>query len=227
MEWVFAVRGEMQRWDWATGGPPLPELRSVRRPTSRSDARHVPVRAYSTTTRAHLYLESGLEHDLVRVLDRDPETVHLVAQPAVLRWPVERRRARAHVPDLLSMRADGSVTIWDVRPHAKTDYGTFAEDVTVTRDACEAVGWDFEVFTGLIDVHRHNLLWLNAYRQEPAWASEHRIDVLDSVGEGCTLGELMGGADPERRAVVWHMVWSGDLQVDLAQRLVPSTAVTL
>jgi hypothetical protein len=58
-------------WPW-----PWPErpgrhpLQRTRTPKVKARSGHIPVYAFSVTTRTHLHLESGLEHDLVRELDR-------------------------------------------------------------------------------------------------------------------------------------------------------------
>ncbi|RDI30428.1 hypothetical protein DEU38_1059 [Rhodococcus sp. AG1013] len=126
----------------------------------------LPSTAFSTTTGGHLALESGLEHDLLRRLDRLSSITWLVAQPVELRW-TEPRKFR-HVPDLLSTDADGAVTLWDVRNPRRLDE-KFTLQADKTRSACAAVGWRYEIFTGLGEVERLNLLWLHGYRRRPKW----------------------------------------------------------
>ena len=64
---------------------------------------HIPVYAFSVTTGGHLRLESGLEHDLVRELDRHLDVNWLVAQPCLLRLAARRRGRRLeHTPDPLA-----------------------------------------------------------------------------------------------------------------------------
>jgi hypothetical protein len=54
----------------------------------------VPVTAFSTTTNSQVALESGLEHDLLRKLDRMSSVVWLVGQPLELRWSVPNKLRR-------------------------------------------------------------------------------------------------------------------------------------
>lgn len=64
-EWLFDVGDGLTAWPWKDA---LEVTRLVRARTPKAKARsgHLPVHAYSTTTKTHLHLESGLEHDLVR-----------------------------------------------------------------------------------------------------------------------------------------------------------------
>ncbi len=110
-EWSFAVEGLIVPcWDWGAGPPDVQGLGSVRKVRSSTYSRNVPVHAFSMTTGAELTLESGLEHQLMMLLDRDRGVSWMVAQPFLLRWSPKK----SHYPDLLSEGVDGSVTVWDV-----------------------------------------------------------------------------------------------------------------
>jgi hypothetical protein len=194
----------------------------LRRPASGAASKHVPVRAYAQTVGGHLMLESGLEHDLVRVLDREPDVTWIVPQPLQLEWGVGRRRK--HVPDLLAVGPDDSVTVWDVKTVTAAGLDNFDTARRVTEEACASVGWKYAVFTGLPAVHRHNLLWLHAYRSRPTWADRWEAHLLAAASDGSTLGDLVG-CDPESACLVWHLIWSGRLSADLTCRLSPTTRV--
>lgn len=148
-----------RQWGLADELPAVARWRPVRMPRSNAHGRHVPVRAYSITMDAHLSVESGLEHDLVRVLDRDPCVDLILPQPCRFRFGNQTE----HVPDLLSRDSKGALTLWDVRTPRRMDeaFHSFADR---TRDLCRALGWGYELFSGLDDVARMNLLWLNGYR---------------------------------------------------------------
>ncbi|GAA4898860.1 hypothetical protein GCM10025789_16070 [Tessaracoccus lubricantis] len=79
----------------------LAELESVREPKVRASSRHIPSAPFCWTTQSRLAVESGLEHDLLRELDRDPEVSRLVAQPCRLLLT-----DGAHVPDIMEVRGD-------------------------------------------------------------------------------------------------------------------------
>ena len=212
-------------WDWSSGGPDPRELLPVRRPTSGALSKHVPVRAFTATTGSHLRLESGLEHDLVRMVDRDPAVTWIVSQPCLLEWG-SGRSTRRHVPDLLTTGADGAISLWDVKSREAAASEAFAEMRALTADACTRVGWRYVVFTGLPAVHRHNLIWLHGFRHRPACSERYAPLLLESCAEGSTLSDLLACSNAETAAVMWHLIWTGRLRIDLTQRLVPSSSVT-
>jgi len=227
--WRFRVQGREVDWDWSGGSPPITILGSIRRPQSTEASRHVPVEAHSVTTGRTIRLESGLEHDLLRVLDRQHDVVRLAAQPTRLTFPVKRKgRPLRHVPDLLSQARNRSVTIWDVRAEARQDE-KFKLKAALTAGACEHVGWSYRVFAGYSNVLRANLMWLQAYRRAQPW--------YEPAGE--VLSELLAGGTTSVGAVLaadagsghlisamWHHVWAGGLDCELSRPLTTETMLT-
>jgi transposase InsO family protein len=176
-------------WDWqARNSPPLRSLQPVRETRASWHARHIPVSAFSMSNDDHVWLESGLEHDLLRKCDRDPRARWLVSQPFQLSWggPTPGR----HTPDLLSLSAEDEVTVWDARRLDEQDE-TFGVQAEVTRQCCETVGWHYEVFNGLATIERLNLLWLDGFRRRPDWLPR-QIDLIRRVagGKGISLRDL-------------------------------------
>jgi hypothetical protein len=225
--WSFRLDGRRTDWDWRGGSPDPEQLQSYRRPASGAASRHVPVRAFSHTVDSYIELESGLEHDLLRVLDRKRSVAWIVSQPFTLSWTEPGRRAtRRHTPDLLSVDVDSSVTVWDVKNPEAASSPKFTYVRDLSQVACRTHGWRYEVFTGLEPVRRHDLLWLHAYRRRPPWTSEYEDDLAAACSEGIPLGDLVSNASGgERLAVVWHLIWTGRLVVDLNERLTPRTEV--
>lgn len=225
--WSFRIDGRRTDWDWGSRSPDPKQMESYRRPASGAASRHIPVRAFSHTVGAYIELESGLEHDLLRLLDRDPSVEWLVPQPMRLSWSgIGRSNSRRHTPDLLSVDPQGGITVWDVKRPEAAASPRFTSIRDITESACHAHGWCYKVFTGLMPVHRHNLLWLHAYRRRPHWTSEYEEDLVSACTEGRPLGDLvMGESAGERLAVVWHLLWSGRLVIDMSERLTPATEV--
>lgn len=170
LEWRMRfLDGVETVWLWRIqGAPPLHQLASIRTPRSSAGSRHIPVTAYTLTNSGVVHLESGLEHDLVRMLDRDSTVVRIVSQPFQLSWQPEE--PVTHFPDLLTRRIDGSVTVWDARPQEGQDDDFQAKSI-VTRRACEQVGWRYTVFAGTTVTERMNTLWIHGFRRKPPWAT--------------------------------------------------------
>lgn len=221
---------EPVHWDWGRGAPRARSVQPWRRPQSGDRSRHIPVRAYSIRTGTTLRLESGLEHDLVRELDRDTSIAWMVPQPFQLRFTGDGRTVK-HVPDLLVQNVTGAVTVWDVRPTAKVDE-KFARIAELTGAACRDVGWDYQLFHGLAEVERLNSLWLHGFRYEPAWAGQWAPTILDHLRAASgrvTVGELLDLDDGSGEAVsaMWHLLWAGRLEIDSTVRWTEHTPVRL
>ena len=222
--WFFRTEGMPEvQWDWRSP-PPAERLAPVRMPRSSASNRHIPATVFSMTNGAVVHLESGLEHDLVRKLDRDPSIAAIVSQPLRLAWT-----SAEHTPDLLTVRSDGEVTVWDVREPEEQD-DDFAGKSDITRDACAAVGWRYEVFAGYDTTERLNLMWLNGFRQRPTWADRHESAIRHAARGGpTTIGSLFACDDGngELKAVVWHLIWRSVLEVDMTAAWDLDTLVTL
>lgn len=214
-------------WDWQLGEPPVRLMHPVRNPTTSAKQRHIAVFAYSTTTRSSHLVESGLEHDLVRVVDRDPATAWILTQPFKL--AVGGPTGFEHTPDLLTQDRCGRVTVWDARPRERKDQ-TFERAVAATGAACQEVGWEYRVFAGLGTAERLNLLWLHGSRLEPTWFAQYERLIREGAAGGAqTLGDLFAlkPGDGRARATVWHLLWRGDLLADLTTPLQERTRVAL
>lgn len=227
-QWEFDHGHGAMSW-LGTSAPDTTALRQVRSIPSRRGAGHVPTFAYSLTVGAHLRLESGLEHDLVRELDRRPDVVWLVPQPARIKVTLDQRQRIWHVPDLLSVSDDGRVTVWDVRPADRRDEA-FWEIAHSSKEASRSLGWSYELFGGMSVVRRTNLMWLDGYRREMPWYREALTDLtshLDRAGQ-FELGLVleMDGGEGHLLSALWFAIRSGLADCDLDLPLRPETALT-
>ena len=225
--WFFRIDGaDPVKWDWRAP-PPAKDLAPVRTPRSSASNRHIPVTAHSMTNGGVVHLESGLEHDLLRTLDRDPGIAAIVAQPLRLSWSAPM--PTSHTPDLLTVRRDGEVTVWDVRAAEQQD-DDFAKKSAVARDACAVVGWRYEVFTGCGITERLNRMWLNGFRRRPEWTHRYDNVVREAARQvPTTIGRLFALDDGsgELKAIVWHLLWCGVLQVDMTEPWDLDTSVSM
>ncbi len=168
-------------------------------------------------------MESGLEHDLLKMLDRKQDVAWLLAQPVRLYLPSERvGRAGTHTLDPLSVHFDGSVTTWDARPDQRRD-DLFDRKVELTGEACVEVGWRYETSAELPTASRMNLLWLNGFKRPMPWTearrgelrgilsstSSHALGVVVALDDG--TGELI--------STMWHLIWSGEIVCDLCCKI--------
>lgn len=227
-EWFFDLGAGLAVWPWPER-PDVTRLQWTRTPKVQAKSSHVPVYAYSVTTRTHLHLESGLEHDLVRELDRRPDVTWLVAQPCRLRLPAKRRGRRLeHTPDLLSRHDDGTVRLWDARPARRHDED-FGLKVRLTAEACADVGWQHEVFSGFSRVRRVNLMWVHGFRRPMAWYSGSlRLlhEYLEGNGTVADVLELDAGGGHVLSAM-WHGIWSGQIDCDLDRPITRTTRLVI
>lgn len=187
-------------------------------------SRHAPVRMMSQTTGSWLLLESGLEYELARQLDRDPDVTWLVAQPFQLRF----KGGPQHTPDLLAEHVDGRVVVWDARPIEKRDE-KFERVADLTARVCESVGWEYAVFDSPETTEQLNLLWLRNYRHTPGWPhADLRRHLLRWATTPTAIGDILGSdqGDGHLITVMWHLLWTGELVIDITQRITPETTVT-
>mgnify|MGYP002381915173 FL=1 len=228
VEWLFDVGADLAVWPWAER-PDVTQLRRTRTPMVKARSGHIPVYAFSVTTGGHLRLESGLEHDLVRELDRHLDVNWLVAQPCSLRLAARRRGRRLeHTPDLLVRHDDGTIRLWDARPAVRQD-DDFTLKVRLTKDACAEVGWEHEVFSGWSRVRRVNLMWIHAYRRPMPWyAGSLRLIREYLEGDG-TIGDVLGldAGGGHVISAMWHGIWSGQIECDLDRPLKRKTRIVI
>lgn len=219
---------ELEAWDWSRGAPRIQSLMPTRRPRSGDRSSHVPVRAYSMRTETMLHLESGLEHDLVRRLDRDASVAWIVPQPCKLTFTGDGKPLK-HNPDLLVMSVSGDIALWDARPAERTDE-LFLRKAQATAAACEQVGWTHQIFHGLDAVERLNLLWLHGFRRQEDWHVDWRprlLDHLESVEGPVALGEMLALDDGSSDGIstLWHLLWAGAIGIDVTENWDATTTV--
>jgi hypothetical protein len=215
--WLFRVGVEARVWDWRDGPPDPRQLDQYRTPKARALSKHVPGAAFSVTTGGTLQFESGLEHLLIRTLDRDRRVRWLLAQPFELRFRLAGGRSIRHVPDLLSLSDDG-VTVWDAR--AEQRRGTrFRLQTRLTQIACDHVGWSYRLFGEPSRVAAVNLTWLGCYRQIPARGLVHQDRLRAGLVDGTiqTIGDVakLDSGSGDLLAAMWHHIWRGDIECDL------------
>jgi hypothetical protein len=102
---------------------------------------------WSSTNRRHVDFESLLEREYLLTADIADDVIAIAAQPLALLWPRGTQGQRDHVPDFFVRLSSGDGRVVDVRSRERVDKS--AEQFAMTHRACDEIGWQYEVFTGL------------------------------------------------------------------------------
>src|SRR6266849_1259259 len=171
---------------------------------------------WSSTMRDLVGFASWLERDRVMLLDFSPEMVAFSSQPFWLTWPAGAKRRR-HAPDFFARLADGTGLVIDVRADDDIEPKD-AEAFAVTEEACRSVGWSYERVGAVEPVLAANLRWLSDYKHprtlDPGCASA----LTTAFSQPTPLMEAAGSVGDPIAVLpsAFHMLWSGQLQADLA-----------
>ena len=200
----------------------------VRVPPTYRGQRNYPGLFWAATNDRTLVYESLLELDRLWLADFDPAVTGICTQP----FQVAGRDGggpRAHVPDLLLVHSDRSVTVIDVKPAAFVEKPRVRAQFEWTRALCHSKGWSYEVFTGGDPVVLRNLKLLAVGRRPDRLPGGVLADARARVGnEGITLGKVLAHNplncdDAAWRVAVFALVWSGEVAVDLRRPLSSET----
>lgn len=211
-------------WD-RLAGVGLEWGRPVRRFPSYRGQRHYPGLYWSATMGRHVGYESWVERDHLVALDFDQAVTAVASQPFWLLWRSDRGERR-HAPDFFARLSGGGAVVVDSRPAARVrerDAATFA----VAGQACALLGWDYVVWDALDPVVAGNLRWLAGYRH-PRCGEEQVAGRLREVF--ARPRELMDAASAVGDPIVvlpvlFHLIWCGELMVDLSLVLGDRTMV--
>jgi hypothetical protein len=198
----------------------------VRRFRSRKGQRHLSGLWWSASAGRHVGFESWLERDELMLLDFDAAVVGIASQPFWLRWSDDAGDPVAHAPDFFARRGDGSALVVDCRPAQRrrpTDVAKF----DATARACTLLGWQYRLVGAADPIRTANVRWLAGYRH-PRHHLPAMVDRLQSVFT--TPTRLMDGAQAvgDPLAVLpglFHLLWCGELAVQLSVPLHPAALV--
>ncbi|GAA2707278.1 hypothetical protein GCM10010429_19170 [Micromonospora olivasterospora] len=204
---------------------PFERVPAVRSFPSYRGQRNYPGLYWSACMSAHVEFESWLERDEAMALDFDASVVGFAAQPFWLWWP-STGRVRSHAPDFFARRRDGVGVVVDCRPAdriAARDAAAFA----ATAQACEWVGWDYRLVSGHDAVWLANVRWLAGYRHPRHLAEPVAQRLLDLFASPMPLMQAATRVgDPMAvLPVLFHLLWSQLLTVDMAVRLEATSIV--
>lgn len=191
---------------------------------------------WSSTTKRHVGFESLLERLFLLTADHDADVVGVASQPFALLWPrgttgPDGRKLRDHVPDFFLRLSGGRGRVVDVRRPDKAE----AHQFHLTRELCQHVGWDYDVFTGLDPAVEASLTWLGGYRMDRFAPDEvlrgHLVDAFHpstSLGAGVSRASRRSGVMKDAvQAHALHLLFEGTLQIDLSQPLTMASEVSV
>ncbi|GAA1159747.1 TnsA-like heteromeric transposase endonuclease subunit [Streptomyces hebeiensis] len=182
---------------------------------------------WSATTQSHVPYESRLELARLLFADFDPSVHGIVAQPFLLKFAVEGK-IRKHVPDYFLSTQRGPVVV-DVKPHHRLAQGETAATFAWTRQAVEARGWRYEVWSEPPAELLENIRFLAGFRRgwlfAPGLLDELRRSDLDGAPLEAASQCVPGPPAPCVRAAIHHLLWTHELHADLAELLRPSTVL--
>ncbi|MCW1804140.1 MULTISPECIES: TnsA-like heteromeric transposase endonuclease subunit [Brachybacterium] len=196
----------------------------VRVPPTYRGQRSYPGLFWAATNDRTLVYESLLELDRLWLADFDLGTVGICTQP----FQVAGRDSgglRAHVPDLLLVHSDRSVTVVDVKPAAFLAKPRVRAQFEWTQALCRSKGWSYEVFTGGDPILLRNLKLFALGRRRDRLPEEDLAEARARLGEaGITLGKALARKpltcdESAWRVAIFALVWSGEVSVDLRRPL--------
>ncbi|APZ33076.1 hypothetical protein BOH66_01245 [Microbacterium aurum] len=171
------------------------------------------------STGEHVWHESLLERDCLMWLDWATDIVAISSQPMKL----TTADGEVHYPDLLGLDANGTQTVYDVKPLARINEKARAQ-FAWTRDVCADIGWDYRVLTELPIQYKVNLTWFAQFRHHghhPGAAEE--TSALEAFREGWTIHDAVRAMPAHSmaraRSNVFHLLWTGALTCDMNARM--------
>ena len=212
--------------------------------SSRVPVRKIPPKnrgltGFVATEGRGIAFESSLERDLVVLLSSYPDVVSIEEQPLAVPVPGESGAAATYVPDFLVHRANGWVSLIEVKPseELKTNCQKYKKRFQAAKDYAHRNGWRFEIWTekAIRCPRLENAKFLRGYRGdhiEPDLAERilDRVrnesgspavwDLVTALGDGLEAQAIMQRA-------LWALIANGRLHVDLERPLTPQSPVRI
>lgn len=163
--------------------------------------------------------ESWLERDEAMAMDFDPLIMAFAPQPFRLEW-VDHTGDCSHSPDYFARRGDGSGVVVDCRPQDRIKQRD-RELFDGTAVICAEMGWEFRLVHGHDPVWLANVRWLAGYRLARFRREPTATALLDAFASTAPLAWAAAEiGDPIAvLPVLYHLLWSGELRAEMAQRL--------
>jgi hypothetical protein len=173
---------------------------------------------FFASSRQHVWHESLFEMTALTWLDHQHDIVAIASQPMMLQFP----DGRVHFPDYFALHEDGRQVLYDVRPAKLINEKTQAQ-FDETRRLCNAVGWDYELFTNISPIAKANLEWIAGYRAKRYRPPATAIAVLDLLDQPISFRDLQALISPGNRgrgsSAIYSLLWDRIITTDHNQHL--------
>ncbi len=203
------------------------DIESVRLPVSYKGQKHFPGYFWMSCMNALVAYESRLEMTILLQLDFNKAVRHVVSQPFVLHYEANNRLYR-HTPDFLAIYENGAAEVINVKPRQFINAERNRLAFTACKNASIEMGWAYSTRSEIDTVLLRNLKWLGGYRRPPVALAEYRQQLMNATGESISINKVIKaveGLSAVVRPVLFHLLWSGDIQADLRSRMTDETLV--
>lgn len=161
-----------------------------------------------------LWYESMEELRCLVLLEHTEEIISLASQPFCFSFKDNAR----HYPDLFALGADGSQTVYDVKPLERIDARAKAQFARTT-DECSRQGWRHVVLHGVTGWEWKNLEWLACFRAEDMHpVPEDEDELLDYLQTPRTIAQAaarLGASHPAFcMPAVYHLMFRRAISYD-------------
>lgn len=92
------------------------------------------------------------------------------------------------------------------------------------------MGWAYSTRCEIQEVLLRNLKWLGGYRRPPAALHKYGPSLIKAATDSISIGKAIkavGGLPTVVRPVLFHLLWSGVLELDLYARMTDETPISL
>ena len=173
---------------------------------------------WSSTMRGHVPFASNYERNCLMMLDADPQVSRIVHTPiAVIRGPTRV------VPPYVVIK-DDRVNV--VCGGARGSRGS-SEHEALLREWCQVAGWNLLTLDALAPVAERSLRWLAGYRRRRISDPAIQEVLLRRFAKPRPLWDGATASGPPSRVlpVVYHLLWMGELCMDLEGGLDKGTLI--
>jgi hypothetical protein len=229
MDWHVTYRlggGELRKASVRDFGlVPFDELAPVRKlGNHRQQARRSGLLHFASADKL-VPCRSRLAMRALRVLDFDTAVTDALGEPFVLHRGAAVRGLRP--PDFLVQLTDGQRLAVDVATQRATTTKAYTERVGAMKDAFADSGPAYQVVGEPERTVYANVAWLAGYRREPHQVEAYRDDVSAACSHPTRIDAVVDACGPPAliRPVLFHMLWTHELDADLSTPLQDHTVV--